>query len=165
MFGGHCFYIKKMEVLCQKWECMACKEIFTQSTHLNSHRSDGSCKGGKPTLVCNGKKCKRELPACEKVLYGGESSFSYSACHWIDTCRKRQESTYITHFAVMVENALYVIVKVTIYAKLTVMRQKRCTSTIAVSGMGALAKEKIGTLLDMRERSRNDRGIYSRERL
>ena len=31
MFRGHCFYIKKMDVLCQKWECIACKQIFKRS--------------------------------------------------------------------------------------------------------------------------------------
>ena len=31
MFGGHCFYIKKMDVLTQKWECLACKQVFTRS--------------------------------------------------------------------------------------------------------------------------------------
>jgi len=57
-------------------------------------------------LVCNAKKCMRELPACEKVFYGGESRFSYSACRWIEDMLEERESTYITHFAVMVENAL-----------------------------------------------------------
>ena len=28
-FGGHCFYIKKMDVLCKRWECKRCKQIFT----------------------------------------------------------------------------------------------------------------------------------------
>ena len=84
MFGGHCFYIKKMDVLCQKWECVACQQVFTQSTHLNRHLTDGSCNGGQPMLICNGGKFKRLLNATEKVFYGGKPNFSYSACQWIE---------------------------------------------------------------------------------
>ena len=29
LLAGHCFYIKKMEVLCTRWECKGCKQIFT----------------------------------------------------------------------------------------------------------------------------------------
>ena len=71
IFGGHCFYIKKMDVLCQKWECVACKQVFTRSENLSRHLTDGSCNGGKPKLICNGKKFKRLLNASEKVFYGG----------------------------------------------------------------------------------------------
>ena len=30
LLEGHCFYIKKMDVLCKQWECKGCKQIFTQ---------------------------------------------------------------------------------------------------------------------------------------
>ena len=29
LLGGHCFYIKKMDVLCKRWECKGCKQVFT----------------------------------------------------------------------------------------------------------------------------------------
>ena len=29
LLGGHCFYIKKMDVLCKRWECKGCRQIFT----------------------------------------------------------------------------------------------------------------------------------------
>ena len=84
MYLGHCFYIKKMDVLCQKWECMACKQVFTLNEHLTRHLNDGSCNGGKTRLVCNGRKFKRLLNASEKVFYGGKPNFSYSACQWVE---------------------------------------------------------------------------------
>ena len=56
MFGGHCFYIKKMDVLTQKWECMTCKQVFTRSNDLTYHTNDGSCNGGNTKIICNGKK-------------------------------------------------------------------------------------------------------------
>ena len=46
-FGGHCFYIEKMDVLTQKLECLECKQVFTRSEILTRHTSDGSCNGGK----------------------------------------------------------------------------------------------------------------------
>ena len=71
MFKGHCFYIKKMEVLCQKWECIACHQVFTRSENLTRHLTDGSCNGGQPKLIYKGRKFKRLLTACEKVFYRG----------------------------------------------------------------------------------------------
>ena len=29
LLGSHCFYIKKMDVLCNRWECKGCRPIFT----------------------------------------------------------------------------------------------------------------------------------------
>ena len=84
MFEGHCFYIKKMDVLCQSWECVGWKQIFTHSSHLDRHLSGGSCNGGKTKIICNGKKFKRLLNSSEKVFYGGRPNFSYSACQWIE---------------------------------------------------------------------------------
>ena len=37
MFKGHCFYIDKIAVLCQNWECKGCKQIFKQSNNLTRH--------------------------------------------------------------------------------------------------------------------------------
>ena len=28
LLGGHCFYNKKMDVLCKQWECKGCRQIF-----------------------------------------------------------------------------------------------------------------------------------------
>ena len=37
LLGGHCFYIKKMDVLCKRWECKGCKQIFTRDKDLTRH--------------------------------------------------------------------------------------------------------------------------------
>ena len=84
LFKGHCFYINKIDVLCQNWECKGCKQIFKQSNNLTRHLTDGSCNGGKTKLICNGKKFKRILNSSEKVFYGGKPNLSYSACQWIE---------------------------------------------------------------------------------
>ena len=34
LFKGRCFYINKIDVLCQNWECKGCKQIFKQSNNL-----------------------------------------------------------------------------------------------------------------------------------
>ena len=84
MFGGHCFYINEMDVFCQNWECLACKQIFNQSQNLDCHLTNGFCNGGKTKLICNGNKVKRILNRSEKVFYRGKPNFSYSACQWIE---------------------------------------------------------------------------------
>ena len=34
LLGGHCFYIKEMDVLCHRWECKGCRQIFTRNEDL-----------------------------------------------------------------------------------------------------------------------------------
>ena len=31
LLGGHCFYIKKMDVLFNRWECKSCRQMFMQN--------------------------------------------------------------------------------------------------------------------------------------
>ena len=40
LLGGHCFYIKKMDVLCKRWECKGCKQIFTRNEELTRHHKE-----------------------------------------------------------------------------------------------------------------------------
>ena len=37
LLGGHCFYIKKMDVLCERWECKSYRQIFTRDENLIRH--------------------------------------------------------------------------------------------------------------------------------
>ena len=48
MFQGHCFYIKRLEILCKRWECLECKQIFTRSNDLARHVL--ICRGGETLL-------------------------------------------------------------------------------------------------------------------
>ena len=34
LLGGHCFYIKNMNVLCKRCGCKGCRQIFTRNKHL-----------------------------------------------------------------------------------------------------------------------------------
>ena len=52
LFQGHCFYINKIAVLCQNWECKGCKQIFKKSCNLTRHLKEDRCKGGKTKLIC-----------------------------------------------------------------------------------------------------------------
>ena len=47
LLGGHCFYIKKMDVLCNRWECRGFRQIFTQNKNSTRHLKDGRCTGVK----------------------------------------------------------------------------------------------------------------------
>ena len=84
LFKGNCFYINKIDVLCQDWECKGCKQIFKKSCNLTRHLKEDRCTGGKTKIICAGRKFKRTLNSSEKVFYGGETGFSYSACQWIE---------------------------------------------------------------------------------
>ena len=84
LFKGHYFYINKIDVLCQNWERKGCKQIFKQSCHLTRHLKEDTCTGGKTKLICSRRKFKRILNSSEKVFYGGETGFSYSACQWLE---------------------------------------------------------------------------------
>ena len=52
LFKGHCFYINKIAVLCQNWECKGCKQIFKQSNNLTRHLKEDRYKGGKTKIIC-----------------------------------------------------------------------------------------------------------------
>ena len=93
MLGGHCFYIKKMDVLTQSWECEVCRQLFTREYHLRRHKAQ-ECEGVKTTIICQGKKVKRIPSKSEKVFY--DESFSYAACQWIEAMAE-QTGRHIHH--------------------------------------------------------------------
>ena len=68
LLGGHCFYIKKMDVFCKRWECKGCKQIFTRDENLIRHLKDERCTGGKTKIICSGGKFKQILNSSE-VFY------------------------------------------------------------------------------------------------
>ena len=84
LLGGHCFYIKKMDVLCNRWECKSCTQIFTRNENLIRHLMDESCTKGKTKIICSGGKFKHILNSSEEEFYGGDTKFSYTACQWIE---------------------------------------------------------------------------------
>ena len=84
LLGGHCFYIKKMDVLCKPWECNGCRQIFRRNEYLTRHLKEERCTGGKTKIICSGGKFMHISKSSEKVFYGGDTKFSYTACQWIE---------------------------------------------------------------------------------
>ena len=84
LLGGHCFYIKKMDVLCGRWECKGRRQTFTRSEDLIRHLKEERYTGGKMKIICPGGKFRRILNSSEKAFYGGDTKFSYTACQWIE---------------------------------------------------------------------------------
>ena len=84
LLGGHCFYIKEMDVLCKRWECKGYRQIFTLNVSLIRHIEDERCAVGKTKIICSGGKFKHILNSSEKVFYGGDTTFSCTACHWTE---------------------------------------------------------------------------------
>ena len=85
LLGGHCFYFKKIDVLCGRWECKGCRQIFTRNKDFIRHRKYERCAGGKRKSICPGGKFKHILNSSEKVFHGGDTKFSYAVCRWIET--------------------------------------------------------------------------------
>ena len=74
LLGGHYFYIKKMDVLCKRWEFKGCKQIFTRDKNLIRYLKEERCTGGKIKIICSGGKFKHILNSSEKVFYGGDKN-------------------------------------------------------------------------------------------
>ena len=73
LLRGHCFYIKKMHVLCKRWECKGCRQIFTRNEDLAVHLKEERCTGGKTKIICSGGKSKHILNSSEKAFYGRDT--------------------------------------------------------------------------------------------
>ena len=78
LLGGHCFYIKKMDVLCNQWECKGRQQIFMRNENLIRHLKDERCTGRKTKIICSGGKFEHILNLYEKAFYGGDTKFSYT---------------------------------------------------------------------------------------
>ena len=45
LLQGHCFYIKKIDVLCGRWECKGYRQIFTRNENLIRCLKKEGCAG------------------------------------------------------------------------------------------------------------------------
>ena len=84
LLGGHCFYVKKMDIFCRRWECKDCRQIFTRDEDFIRHLNEKRCTGGKAKIICLGGKFRHTLNSSEKVFYGGDTNFSHAVCQWIE---------------------------------------------------------------------------------
>ena len=80
LLGGHCFYIKEMDVLCKRCKCKGCRQIFMRNENLIGHLKDERRTGGKTKIISLGGKFKHILNSSEKVFCGSDTKFSYAAC-------------------------------------------------------------------------------------
>ena len=96
LLGGHCFYIKEMDVLCGRWECKGCRQIFARNDNLMRHLKEEKCPGGKTKIICPGSNFRHILNSLEKVFYGRDTKFSYTACQWIES-QAIETSKHIHH--------------------------------------------------------------------
>ena len=85
MLAGHCFYIKKMDILTQSFECEVCKQLFTRERNLRRHK-ESDCEGVKTTIICQGKKVKRMVNKSEnrvdRVHVGVDGEAHTSRAMW-----------------------------------------------------------------------------------
>ena len=51
---------------------------------MTRHLKEERCTGGKAKIICSGGKFRHILNLPEKVFYGGDTKFSYTACQWIE---------------------------------------------------------------------------------
>ena len=51
---------------------------------MKRHLKEERCTGGKSKIICSGGKLRHILNLHEKVFYGGDTKFSYTACQWIE---------------------------------------------------------------------------------
>ena len=96
LLGGHSFYNKKMDVLCGRWKCKGCMQVFTRNEGLIRHFKEERCTGRKTKIICPGGKFKYILNSSEKVFYGRDIKFSYTACQWIEV-QAKETGKHIHH--------------------------------------------------------------------
>ena len=51
---------------------------------MTRHLKGERCTGGKAKIICSGGKFRHILNLPEKVFYGGDTKFSYTAYQWIE---------------------------------------------------------------------------------
>ena len=73
-----------MDLLCKRWECKGCRQIFTRNEGLTLHLKEERCTRGKTKIICSDGNFKLILSSSEKVFHGGDTKFSYTACQWIE---------------------------------------------------------------------------------
>ena len=84
IIGRPLFYIKKMDVLCKRWESKGCRQIFMWNEDLTVRLKEERCTGAKAKIICSGGKFNHILNSSEKVFYGEDTKFSYTVCQWIE---------------------------------------------------------------------------------
>ena len=70
-----------MDVLCMRWVCKGCKQIFNRDENLVKHFKEERCSAGKTKIICSGSKFKHILNSSKKLFYGGYIKLSSTVCN------------------------------------------------------------------------------------
>ena len=105
LLGGHCFYNKRMDVLCKRWEFKGCKQIFTRDENLIRDLKKERCTGGKTKIICSDGKSRHILNSSENVLYDGNTNLVLPPVIGLRHRPWKQVNTFITKCMDIVENA------------------------------------------------------------
>ena len=84
LLGGHCFYIKKMVCFASNGNVKAVGKYLRETRTLQYIFRRRDVLEEKAKIICSGGKFKHILNSSEKVFYGGDTKFSYTACQWIE---------------------------------------------------------------------------------
>ena len=83
-------------MICKRWKCKGCKQVFTRDENVIRHLKEERCTGGKTKIICSGGKFRHILKSSEKVFYGGDTKLNYTACQWIGA-QAIETGKYIHH--------------------------------------------------------------------
>ena len=100
LLGGHCVYIKKMDVLCGRWECKGCRQIFTRNEDLIRHLKEEGCTEGKTKIICPGGKFRNILNSLRRCFMVVTQNLVIPPASGLG-----HRNTFITKCDGMVENA------------------------------------------------------------
>ena len=73
-----------------------CNQIFTRNENFIRHLKEERCTEGRTKVICSSSKFKHILNSFEKVFYGGDTKFKYTACQWIEA-QAMQTGKHIHH--------------------------------------------------------------------
>ena len=59
-------------------------QIFTQNENSIKYFEEDRRTRGKTKIICPGGKFRHILNSSEKMFYGGDTKYSYTACQWIE---------------------------------------------------------------------------------
>ena len=67
-------------------------QVFKSALVYLEEKQKLRCTRGKTKIICSGGKFRHMLNSSEKVLYGGATKFSYTACQWIEAKTRKNSS-------------------------------------------------------------------------
>ena len=86
---SHCYYIKDIEQLIEKWECKKCRYRAIKRQNLKrllDNKNENKCTGGQTKVICKGQSTSEILSKWKQTFYGSSRrKCSKKACLWIES--------------------------------------------------------------------------------